>query len=101
MYLYAGCNGILIAISPETGQEVWRTTLGGSIFSEQSGQDVCILEHDGKVFAGSFGHVYALDAQTGAILWRNELQGLGYNDVTLAMAGKSVQYVSSHSQSAG
>ena len=41
----------------------------------------------------------ALDGHDGKILWKNELKGFRYNDVTLAMAGKSIQYVSSHSHS--
>jgi hypothetical protein len=27
----------------------------------------------------------------GAIVWQNDLEGLGYNDITMAMAGTSVQ----------
>ena len=96
MYLYIGCNGFVSAISPEDGSEVWRTPLQEGLLSDASYQDVCILEHEGRVFAGSNGRVYALDAETGEILWYNELSGMGYNDVTLAMAGKSIQFVSSH-----
>jgi outer membrane protein assembly factor BamB len=66
------------------------------IFS--SSQDVCILEHEGKIYAGCYGNLFALDANTGDILWKNSLSGLGYNDVTLAFAGKSVQFVSRKSQ---
>jgi outer membrane protein assembly factor BamB len=57
---------------------------------------VCVLEHDGRIYAGSHGHLFCLDVETGRIRWTNELKGMGYNDVTLAMAGKSVQYVSTH-----
>jgi outer membrane protein assembly factor BamB len=100
MYLYIGVNGNVSAIDPNTGNEVWRTPLplvnafGSTVVAPQ---DVCILEHEGRVYAGCAGHLFALDASTGQILWRNQLKGLNYNDVTLAIAGKSIQYVSSHS----
>jgi outer membrane protein assembly factor BamB len=48
------------------------------------------------VFAGSQGHLFCLDAATGAMLWQNGLKGMGYNDVTLAIAGKSIQFVATH-----
>ena len=40
-----------------------------------------------------------LDAGSGDLLWHNELKGLGHNDVTIAIAGKAVQFVSTHSHS--
>jgi outer membrane protein assembly factor BamB len=99
MYLYIGCNGHVAAISIETGQEIWRRELSTGFFSATGHQDVCILEHQGRVYAGCYGHLFALDANTGDILWHNELKGMGYNDVTLAIAGRSVQFVSTHSHS--
>ncbi|HXQ36645.1 MAG TPA: PQQ-binding-like beta-propeller repeat protein [Anaerolineales bacterium] len=93
MYLYIGTNGCVAAIDPQGGREIWRTELpSGGFFS--SGSDVCVLEHDGTVFAGSQGYVFALDGETGDILWENGLEGLGHNDVTLSIAGKSIQFVS-------
>lgn len=94
--LYIGCNGHVAAIRPEDGQEVWRTKLTGGFWSVTTYADVCVLEHEGRVFAGSNGHLFCLDATTGQILWHNQLKGLGHNDVTLAMAGKAIQFVSSH-----
>lgn len=94
MYLYIGSNGNVAAISPEDGREIWRTSVSASLLT--SHQDVCVLEHEGRVFAGTHGRIVALDGGTGRILWSNDLPGMGYNDVTLSIAGKSVQYVSSH-----
>jgi outer membrane protein assembly factor BamB len=95
--LYIGSNGHVAAIDPETGNEVWRTPLGGSgLFSSTKAADVCVLQHEGRVFAGSQGHLFCLDAATGATLWQNGLKGMGYNDVTLAIAGKSIQFVATH-----
>lgn len=95
MYLYIGTNGWVAAIDPQTGQEVWRTELSsGSLFS--SAADVCVLEHEGRVFVGSNGYVFALDGKTGDILWENGLEGMGHNDVTLSIAGKSIQFVATH-----
>lgn len=93
MYPYIGCNGHVSAIDPSSGDEVWRTSLSTgalSSFTSTIGQDVCILEHEGKIYAGCYGHLFAIDADTGDIVWKNELTGLGYNDVTLAIAGKSI-----------
>lgn len=98
--LYIGSNGHVSAIDPQTGAEVWRTKLGGGgMFSPTGHQDVCVLQHEGHVFAGCHGHLFCLDAATGQELWQNGLKGMGHNDVTLAMGGKSVQYVSSHTHS--
>lgn len=97
MKLYIGCNGSVAAIDPSTGRELWRTPLDRGLFSATANQDVCLLEHDGRIYAGCRGHLFALDAQSGKILWHNELKGLGHNDVTLAMAGKSVQMVTRRS----
>jgi outer membrane protein assembly factor BamB len=100
MYLYVGCNGFVAAISPEDGSEAWRTPLAHEGFlAMPQGGDVCILEHEGCVFAGNNGYRYALDAATGNILWKNTLAGMGHDDVTLAMAGKSIQFIASHTHS--
>ncbi len=96
MYLYIGCNGSVAAVDPKTGDEVWRAPVVKGLLGGSVQQDVCILEDGGRVFAGCYGEIVALDAGTGEELWRNSLKGMGYNEVTLAMAGKSVQYVSSH-----
>lgn len=97
MHLYMATNGFVAAVDPETGREVWRTKLqppaDGSIFGSYVHGDVCILEHEGKVFAGCQGHLFCVDGQTGKQLWHNGLKGLGHDDVTLAMAGVSVQFV--------
>lgn len=94
MTLFIGCNGSVAAIDPSSGRELWRTRLENGLFSPTAQQDICLLENEGRVYAGCAGHLFALDARTGRVLWHNELKGLGHNDVTLAMAGKSVQIVS-------
>lgn len=97
MYLYIGINGCVAAIDPQTGREIWRTELSsGGFFSSTGGSDVCVLEHEGQVFAGCNGYVFALDGATGNVLWENGLEGMGHNDVTLSIAGKSIQFVATH-----
>jgi outer membrane protein assembly factor BamB len=98
--LYLGTNGYVIALDPQTGREIWSRSVSRGLIGTNS-EDVCVLEHDGIVFAGCYGEVTALDARTGEILWTNGLRGAGYNDVTLCIAGKSIQYVSSRSTSHG
>jgi outer membrane protein assembly factor BamB len=96
--LYIGTNGHVAAIRITDGEEVWRRKLGGFL-SETGSQDVCVLEHDARVLAGCQGHLFCLDANNGEQLWHNDLKGLGYNDVTLAVAGKSIQHVATHTRS--
>lgn len=95
--LYIGSNGHVAAIDPESGNEVWRAVLGGGgMFTSTGSQDVTVIQHGDRVFAGCYGHLFCLDAATGRIHWQNGLKGMGYNDVTLSIGGKSVQFVSTH-----
>ena len=92
--LILGTNGSVAAIDPATGAIVWQTKLStGGLLSATSSQDVAVLVRGNEVFAGSAGHLFCIDAQTGAILWHNSLDGLGYNDISLAIDGISVQYL--------
>ena len=59
MQLYIGCNGIVAAVDPATGKEKWRTPLPtGGFLAGNSRTDVCILEHEDRVFAGAKGHLF-------------------------------------------
>ena len=75
-----------------TGTELWRTLVSKGILGT-SGQDVSVIIADGAVFAGSHGKLFCLDLETGEIRWTNELKGMGYNDVSLAIEGVSIQYL--------
>jgi outer membrane protein assembly factor BamB len=97
--LFIGCNGHVAAIDIATGSEIWRTKLKTGVVSATSYEDVCTLEHEGRVYAGCNGHLFCLDGATGTILWHNGLEGMGHNDVTLAMAGKLIQFVAKHTHS--
>jgi outer membrane protein assembly factor BamB len=81
-----GLKGTVVAISKETGQEIWSTKLpgGGSHF-------VTLLGDSFKVFAYSNGHLYCLDLVRGTVLWSNDLPGMGYGLASLCFAdGRSV-----------
>ena len=93
--LCIGTNGHAAAIDPGTGAELWRSKLGSGFLATGS-EDVCVLDDEGRVFAGCFGGLFCLDAANGDILWKNDLKGLGHNDVTLSIAGKSIQFVATH-----
>lgn len=82
-----------LRVGNRPGVELWRTKLTTGSISATTRQDVSVLDHDGKVFAGCHGHLFCLDARSGEVLWHNKLEGLGYNDVTLTIAGRSVQAV--------
>ena len=98
--LYIGTNGYVVALDPDDGDEVWRTKLDPGLVSHTRAEDVCVLVHEGRVFAGCNGHLFCLDAATGKRRWRNNLRGLGHNDVTLAIAGAAIQYVATHTRAA-
>ena len=51
------------------------------------------------LYIGSNGHVAAVDPGTGNVTWKNGLKGRGCNDVAMAIAGTSIQFVSAHSHS--
>ena len=87
----------MAAIDPQTGDELWRTSLSEGLFSSTGTSDVTVLQHEGRVYAGCFGHLFCLDARTGEKLWHNPLNGWGHNDVTLAIGDKAVQFVSTPS----
>jgi outer membrane protein assembly factor BamB len=93
--LIIGSNGSVAAIDPATGAILWQTKLdtGGGVFSGMGGQDISVLLKDGRIYAGGAGHLFCLDAATGQILWHNPLRGLGHNDLSLAMEGVAVQFM--------
>lgn len=94
--LYIGCNGYVAALRTTDGAELWHTALSTGFISATAREDVCVRQHQGRVHAGSHGHLFCLDGASGQILWMNQLSGLGYNDVTLAVGDKSVQFVATH-----
>ena len=91
--LIIGSNGYVAAIDLMDGRELWRTKLQTGVFAATTNQDVSVLVQGGFIFAGSRGHLFCLDVESGSILWKNELKGMGYNDVSLAMQNVSVQFL--------
>ena len=91
--LFIGSNGYVAAVDVMTGQERWRTKLQSGAFTATGASDVSVIVRGGFVFAGSQGHLFCLDAESGAAVWHNELKGMGYNDVALAMENVSVQFL--------
>jgi outer membrane protein assembly factor BamB len=83
MFLYAATNGYVLALNPLDGAEVWRRKL-----PDVSGSAViCLLVFGDDLYAGGFGRLFCLNKHTGNILWRNDLRGMGYKSVTLAIEG--------------
>jgi outer membrane protein assembly factor BamB len=91
--LIIGSNGYVASINPSTGEELWRTPLQQGFLSSTSHSDVSVLVVGGIIFAGSRGHLFCLAVEDGAIIWSNDLKGMGYNDVSLAIQGVSVQFI--------
>ena len=97
--LYIGSNGHVCAINPQTGEELWRTSLKTGTLSSTTYQDVAVIVREDIIYAGCYGHLFAL-SRDGTILWHNPLKGLGHNDISLAFEGHSIQYLQKmvHSQ---
>ena len=91
--LFIGSNGFVCAIDPQSGVEVWRRRLQEGVLKATGHSDVSVIVRAGVVYAGSQGHLFALAAEDGSVLWHNEMKGLGYNDVSLAFEGVSIQYI--------
>ena len=73
----------VVALQPETGDELWRTRLPGWF-----GGHIGTLLMDGDVvFAGVFGRLHCLSMEDGRILWSAELKGLGQGLVAVATDG--------------
>jgi outer membrane protein assembly factor BamB len=100
-HLIIGSNGYASRIDVITGEELWRTKLLPGLLGGSSCTDVLVLVRGEFVFAGTYGNLFCLALDTGRILWRNELKGMGYNDVTLAMEGVAIQFLTkvAHSSS--
>ena len=91
--LFIGSNGYVAAVDVMTGHERWWTKLQSGALTATGHSDVSVIVRGGFVFAGSQGHLFCLDAESGAVAWHNELKGMGYNDVALAMENVSVQFL--------
>lgn len=91
--LIIGSNGFVAAIDASTGQELWRTQLQRGLFKATGSADVSVLVRGELILAGAAGHLFCLSAATGQIVWQNELSGMGYNDVSLAIDNVSIQYL--------
>jgi outer membrane protein assembly factor BamB len=88
-----GCNGYVVAIDSTTGAESWRVKLRPGPLGGSRGSDVSVLVNADRVYAGCSGRIYALRITDGTILWQNELSGIGFNEVALAMQGINTQFI--------
>lgn len=91
--LIIGSYGYVARIDATTGEEVWRTKLLPGVFGGTSGTDVTVLVRSPLVFAGTNGNLFCLDLNTGQVLWRNELKGMSYENISLAVEGVSIQHL--------
>jgi outer membrane protein assembly factor BamB len=76
--VYVGIKRHVIALDRRTGEEVWRTELGGS------STFVCVFRDGDLLFATVSGEVFCLDPRAGTLLWHNRLKGLGMGFTSLA-----------------
>ncbi|MDK9736178.1 outer membrane protein assembly factor BamB [Vibrio sp. D404a] len=69
----ASRDGMLKALDPETGKEIWKTDLEKDVIARISGG---LTAGYGKVFLGSEnGEMIAVDEETGEELWRVSVNG--------------------------
>ncbi len=93
--LIIGSNGAVAAICNQTGEVLWKTSLAtGGLISSTRFQDISVLVQDDVVYAGGAGHVFCLDIKNGRVMWHNALKGFGHNDISMAMSGVAVQFLS-------
>jgi outer membrane protein assembly factor BamB len=82
--LYLGTNGIVAALDPWTGEELWRVKLPRC---SGVGEPVSVVIKNHLLFAGANGRVWCLDKRNGELLWHNGLPRMGYHAVLLAIEG--------------
>jgi outer membrane protein assembly factor BamB len=75
--VFIGIKGSVVALNPETGDQVWAQRLGGTDF-------VNVVLEDERVFATTNGEIFCLDAAKGSVLWHNRLKGYGTGLATIA-----------------
>lgn len=80
--LVLGTNGFVAGMDEDTGEEVWRTSLSGYGL-------VNVLWQRGRLFAASQGRLYRLNPRNGEVIWENNLPGMGYEPISLALEGAS------------
>ena len=80
--LYLGIKGHVVAVDRATGQERWRTKLGG--VRMRTSDFVHLHQEDDALFAAFSGEVFCLDPATGSVRWHNQLTGLGTGLVSMA-----------------
>jgi outer membrane protein assembly factor BamB len=76
--VYVGIKRHVVALDRRTGDEVWRTELGGS------STFVCVFRDGDLLFATCSGEIFCLDPKTGTLLWHNRLKGLGMGFTSMA-----------------
>jgi outer membrane protein assembly factor BamB len=91
--LIVGIKGQVVAIDTATGAEAWRTPLPTSGLLASRNDIVSVLKKEGMIFAATSGFVFALAESDGHVLWKNELPGLGFNEVSLALDGAAIKTV--------
>ncbi|GBC01812.1 hypothetical protein RclHR1_04340009 [Rhizophagus clarus] len=79
--LVCSTAGKIYAISKTDGSQIWKTELKGIHDGVGS-----LFVHDDKVYVGMNGYLVALNLINGTEIWRNSLSGMGYNEVSLAVA---------------
>ena len=78
--LVAGTNGFVVGLDAISLGAMWSVSLPGTGYHVTS-----VLCVDGRVYAGSHGHVFRLDPADGKILHTNSLLGYGSHEVRLGV----------------
>lgn len=75
--VYIGIRGHVVALSRDTGDEIWRTELKGSSY-------VQLYRDQDHLYATARGEVFCLSPDSGQIVWHNPLKGLGWDLASMA-----------------
>jgi outer membrane protein assembly factor BamB len=87
--IFIGIGSHVVAISKDSGHELWRTKLKMSSFT------TVMVDRD-AIYAGASGEVFCLDPDSGNIRWRNKLPRLGLGVVSFSDSTTAAAMAASH-----
>jgi len=89
--ILVGLSGYVVCLNALTGEKQWTYSLKTTGYSF-----VSIYVHGSKIIAASNGKLFIINGDTGLHLLKDELEGLGYEDIGLTMHNNQIDQQSSN-----
>lgn len=83
--VFVGGNGVVAALDPTTGVELWRTPLPKSMWSMSF--YVTLARSGDALYVGHGKMIHRLDALTGAVVWSRSVKGI--STLPIVLTGRS------------